>query len=273
MITIGADPEFFVGKNGKPISAFDLIPGTKEFPFPVECGAVQVDGMALEFNIDPASEADEFVHNIDTVLMHLRAMVPDDLSFMFQSVAEFGWKYIENQPIDARLLGCIPDFNAYTGKENKPPKVTSPIRTAAGHIHVGWRDPALPSDYKHQEECKLLAKQLDYALGLPSLLVDRDHQRRSMYGKAGAYRTKPYGIEYRVLSNFWLKNRGLKRWVFETTQIAFNMLNDNTFNFWEIYGGLAAYYINNNPPVEEIFAFIENDKTLNRLSQGVLNNA
>ncbi len=39
-----------------------VIPDTaKEKPFPVTNGAVQVDGMALEYNIDPASTVEEFV--------------------------------------------------------------------------------------------------------------------------------------------------------------------------------------------------------------------
>ena len=53
-ILIGADPELFVMKNGKFHSADDLIPGSKDEPYPVENGAVKVDGMALEFNIRPA---------------------------------------------------------------------------------------------------------------------------------------------------------------------------------------------------------------------------
>jgi hypothetical protein len=37
------------------------------------------------------------------------------------------------------------------------------------------------------------------------LFWDSDVNRRLLYGKAGTIRIKPYGIEYRTLSNFWLK--------------------------------------------------------------------
>ena len=57
----GADPELFVKRDGEFKSGHGLIEGGKENPYPVERGAVQVDGMALEFNIDPAADEDNFV--------------------------------------------------------------------------------------------------------------------------------------------------------------------------------------------------------------------
>ncbi len=49
--TIGADPEIFLRRRGKAFSAHGVIPGTKKEPHNVEKGAVQVDGMAVEFNV------------------------------------------------------------------------------------------------------------------------------------------------------------------------------------------------------------------------------
>jgi hypothetical protein len=69
-----------------------------------------------------------------------------------------------------------------------------------------------------------LIKMLDLLVGIPCVMLDNGNQakRREIYGKAGSYRTKKYGVEYRVLSNFWLTSKiityfilGMARWALE----------------------------------------------------------
>lgn len=223
MYLVGADPELFVRKNGVLQSAFGLVFGTKKAPQPVERGAVQVDGMALEFNIDPAKSCEEFSLNIKTVLAQLKGMVPD-YDFEISPVAEFGQEYIATQPEEARELGCDPDYNAYTGEENPRPDGDRGFRTASGHIHVGFCDGADKNDPTHLADCRMVVRQLDYYLGVPSLLLDPDQRRRELYGKAGAFRAKPYGVEYRVLSNFWLRSDDAIEWVYKQTMLALREL-------------------------------------------------
>jgi len=55
---------------------------------------------------------------------------------------------------------------------------------------------------------------MDFFLGLGSLFYDDDIERREMYGKAGCIRYKPYGVEYRTLSNAWLKDEVRMRWAY-----------------------------------------------------------
>ncbi len=74
-IAIGCDPETFLKRHGEYISAFGMFPGTKNEPYKVNKGAIQVDGFALEFNIDPAFSAEEFDYNIQTVLNQMDDMV------------------------------------------------------------------------------------------------------------------------------------------------------------------------------------------------------
>lgn len=211
-ITIGADPELFVKSNsGQLVSAWNLIPGTKANPHPVKHGAVQVDGMALEFNINPADKEATFIRNINHVLEQMRAMIEHD--FYISPVAHFGADYIKAQPPEALELGCDPDFNGWTKEVNVKPNVDAPFRTASGHVHIGYGDDSFPL-------AAAVACQLDYYLGLPSLLVDSDPIRRELYGKAGCFRPKSYGVEYRVLSNFWLLSKDRMAWVFRNAKKA-----------------------------------------------------
>jgi len=216
-ILVGCDPEYFVAQNGVFKSAYGLIKGDKKNPQRVNRGAVQVDGMALEFNIDPASSEDEFCININEVMTQLKAMVPD-YEHLAVPVATFDEAYMKQQPEEALELGCDPDYNGWTGAANPRPDGDRPFRTASGHVHIGWTEGESIVDYDHISRCNIIVKQLDFYLGLPSLIYDNDTKRREMYGKAGACRYKSYGVEYRTLSNRWLNSDMLKRWVFRATQ-------------------------------------------------------
>jgi hypothetical protein len=213
---VGCDPEVFVKQGGLFRSAFGLIQGDKKNPQKVPLGAVQVDGMALEFNIDPASSEDEFCVNVQSVFDIMRKMVPD-YEIVTTPVAHFDPVYMSQQPAAALELGCDPDFNAWTGMVNSRPDGDRPFRTAAGHIHIGWTKNESIDNPMHVEMGRDAVKQMDFYLGLASLMFDEDIERRSMYGKAGCNRPKPYGVEYRTLSNAWLKSEKLMRFVYRNT--------------------------------------------------------
>ena len=225
---LGADPEVFVKIGDKFLSAFGLIKGDKKNPYKVPYGAVQVDGMALEFNIDPATNEREFVNNIQAVMATLQAMVPD-YELAAVPTAYFGAEYIAEQPRAATELGCEPDFNAYTGEENPTPNAKLPFRTGAGHVHIGWTEGA--DDPVHLDMAQQLVRELDVILGLPSMVLDGDTKRREMYGKAGAYRVKDYGVEYRVLSNFWIQSEELIEFIYRgVTRAITNLSEGNTLH-------------------------------------------
>lgn len=224
-IKIGADPELFLAKSGTPVSAFGIVPGTKDAPHPVGNGAIQVDGMALEFNIDPVDEdAKTFSARIASVMDELRAAVPADLEFLPVPSVKFPEAVMKAMPPEALMLGCDPDYNAYTGELNPQPEAPERMRAAGGHVHVGWTEGADTTELAHFSSCVRLAKELDFALGLPSLFLDTDKNRRQLYGKAGAFRPKPYGMEYRSLSNFWIKEPWLREWVYDATQASVKRL-------------------------------------------------
>lgn len=242
-LLIGADPEFFVYKDGKPVSAYGLIEGTKKNPIPVNGGAIQVDGMALEFNINPAKTFNEFNRNIDSVLDEFRKVISPEYEFSFTPVADFGEEYLAQQPEEAVKLGCEPDFNAWDGGNVNPiPDVKTPFRTASGHIHLGWTEGQDINDPEHIEACNMIVKQLDAVLGTASIIWDRDNRRRQLYGKAGAYRPKSYGVEYRVMSNAWLNDCKLREFVFQAAHEAF----DSLLNGRQRFGDRQNKYINDD---------------------------
>ncbi|NOQ73265.1 MAG: hypothetical protein GQ574_14760 [Crocinitomix sp.] len=242
---IGADPEFFVAKKGVPVSAYGLIPGDKKNPYKVRNGAVQVDGMALEFNINPAKGSKSFVNNINSVMEQILKMTPD-MTMYDGCVAEFGADYINEQPEEARILGCEPDYNAYTGEANARPDVDTPFRTAAGHIHIGWTNDVDPHHPDHFEACKTLTKQLDFHLAIPSLFWDGDTKRRELYGQLGCFRPTHYGVEYRVLSNLWLKSDLLMKTVYGNTTYAIKRLLSGKHDYEDDYVKAQDIFENND---------------------------
>ena len=243
-ILIGADPEIFVRNNeGKLISAHKMIPGTKKEPHKVDKGAVQVDGMALEFNIEAADTAEVFRTNVTHVMSQMRSMIEHEFAII--PVAHFGTDYMKTQPEEALELGCDPDFNAWIGEENPRPNGDRDFRTAAGHVHIGWKDPSLClSGNGDMFDAARMARQMDFFLGLPSIFFDSDTVRRELYGKAGAFRPKPYGMEYRVLSNAWLTSASLIEWVFHAAHEGARQLLEDGKDLANDFGGDIQSIIN-----------------------------
>lgn len=212
-IKIGADPEVFLydNKAREYVSAAGFFPGTKKEPFKVDKGAVQVDGTALEFNIDPAETADEFYQNIRTVVAQMEEMIAavnKDWSIKYIPVVEFTDKIWTSVSDEAKILGCDPDYN-YTGKVNNNPTDAlgrSSVRTGSGHIHIGWTEGEDPQNALHFEDCRFVASKL-YRGGLLAPVTKEEFQRLSFYGMNGSFRPKSYGVEYRAPSNTWVATK------------------------------------------------------------------
>lgn len=262
-VLIGTDPELFLkDEAGRYVSAHDLIPGSKQQPHRVNRGALQPDGVAAEFNTDPAATADEFLANIDQVIDQLQSTFKSlrpDLTIAITPTATFEKEYFDGLPMVATILGCTPDFNAYTGGQNDPPSTTEPFRTGSGHIHVGWGRGFKPNHKEHFEKCRLMVKQLDTVLYVSSLLWDSDDKRRTLYGKIGCFRPKTYGVEYRPLSNSYLQSKEIQRSVFEITKRCSELfLNEGVALFEDTYAAEIVNKIINNkvPSVYEIDEYL-----------------
>lgn len=217
---IGADPEMFVSKAGTVSSAIGFIGGTKEEPRKVSYGALQEDNVLLEFNISPAHDLHEFRHNIKAVMAQAEESI-EQFQLRIQrelSSHSFSRKELESFGEAAFVFGCDPDFNAWTSGVNPKPRARDlGLRTAGGHIHIGYShlqdvNPLLNED---------IIRMCDYYLGLPSVLLDKDDRRRELYGKGGAMRHKVYGPEYRTLSNFWIFSDELIGWAYENSVRAY----------------------------------------------------
>lgn len=226
---LGADPEVFLLEGNQFKSSIGLIKANKWAPFQIpelpKGFTLQEDNVLLEFGIPPAASADEFVAHIDTVLKAGLSKLPglsySDLSCTIMPVEEM------ESPL-AYIFGCEPDFNAWTGKENKKPSPPHKLmRSAGGHVHVETK-----VNPKHG------VRACDLFLAVPSVLMDeKGTERRQLYGKPGAFRYKPYGFEYRTLSNFWIFNEKHVRWVWRNTARVLEVCEDSEFqNSLRAYG-------------------------------------
>lgn len=232
-VTVGTDPELFAFNGLSFLSGHDMIPGTKENPFRVRDGFVQVDGVACEFNTFPAETTEEFLFNVKSVRQELDEMVKEfGVRLVAEPTATFDRGYFDSLPPKVRELGCTPDFNAYTGEENEPPSTDEPFRTGAGHLHFGWTSFTDPHDPEHFELCRKVVKQLDAVLYPVSLRWDADEKRRTLYGKMGSFRPKTYGVEYRPLSNKYLNDKKTIAWCFDAGKKAVELLLDEGIQLW-----------------------------------------
>lgn len=222
VITIGSDPEIFVqNSEGNVASAIGMVKGSKNNPHPIDDKGhfVQTDNIAFEYNIPPCKSEEEFTGSIHFVKDYLETIAnANGHSLSPLASSEVEAKYLEHP--QAKEFGCEPDLNVYTQAPNESPNNNLTIRSCGGHIAIGYPEP-------NQETSELLVKAFDIFVALPSLLIDNDDRRRELYGNAGAFRFTDFGVECRVLSNFWIQSEELTRWAYRQTMKAV----DSVFNY------------------------------------------
>jgi len=218
--TIGTDTEFFgKDKQGNHVALCGKIGGTKEAPLQLkdmsEGFCVQEDNVSVEWNVPPTSRKSVFVSYVK-VMRERVAKILNTMELDISTAASVSFDKKELSHPNALVFGCEPDYDAWTKRENRKPHSDDEcLRTAGGHIHVGTGEVGMLAGIR----------MMDLFLGVPSVLLDDSPEsvkRRELYGKAGAMRPKPYGFEYRVLSNFWTFEDYLVKWVFDNTQLAMN---------------------------------------------------
>lgn len=223
MASIGSDPEVLVSDaaTGRMLSCAGHLGGSKGKAIPMdglpEGFGIQEDNVMLEFNIPPAYSAREFDSHISTALEYVDGLVRSTFvqgaDVHKQCSMVYGMDQLESAK--AQEFGCSADFDAHQQgvalRPFTPDILTHPDgqwRFAGGHIHLGYLNPAGVPEF-------VVAALADYYIGLRSIGLDAQGERRKYYGSAGRYRPTSYGIEYRSLSNFWLFDAATTRAVGE----------------------------------------------------------
>ena len=231
--TFGADPEFFFSDAaGQIVGSEKVLPEGGKLARPGSYGVVTCDGVQAELTTTSGYSCRQSMgHTIRGMFRELEPIMgAKGVKADFRPVVEVSREHLDTLSKESRILGCSPSFNIY----DRPSELLESInpeeyrkRSAGGHLHfsgeAGFRDP------------KRAVPLFDLLIGLPCVMLDRDPsmaERRQLYGRAGEYRTpsatknKGADIEYRTLSNFWLRSFKLMHFVTGLGRLCASVLNE-----------------------------------------------
>lgn len=193
----GSDPEFFYKKDGKIVPSKMVVPASGRI--------VKRDGFQAELNPQTNTcrqVAGLYIYDALCDAIEYGRSVGAEVALSVG--CEVDKETFYSLPAEEREFGCRPTKNVHENTKRVKGTRTQ-FRAGGGHIHMGG------SRISHlvEEDVETLVKLMDIVCGATSVLIDRDPmnaERRKYYGRAGEYRKKRYGLEYRVLSNFWLRS-------------------------------------------------------------------
>lgn len=234
--SVGVDAEMFLQntKTGEIISAEGYIKGSKDDPFCFDPSSkwftTQLDNVLAEVTIPPATKIEEFAGGLIKAMEYVKSILPSDIVPVAIPAANLADKYLMTE--QAQIFGCSPDFDAYTLSINhKPWSEDYSLRSAGSHVHIGFNDIEVPFNegelfnYEPDKQRSEIVKALDLFISIPLVIIEPDNKRKELYGKAGAFRPKPYGLEYRTPSNYYLNSIELMNWVYNNTHKAISFIN------------------------------------------------
>jgi hypothetical protein len=222
--TIGADPEFLLKQNGNFIPSCLFFDGTKEFPEEVDVGfAILKDNLLVEGNIPPSDSKEGYIQNMERLKLYIKQQLPENVELISEDIAEFSEEDILSE--DGQEFGCSSYIDIYREALLPSPRLIGNKRQVGAHIHIGYEVILNTTDETSDDIALVLAKALDYFIGIPSDQIHLCKERREGYGKLGSIRLTSYGLEYRSLGGFFAKSKYIA-WQYEQVQKAIEFCSD-----------------------------------------------
>jgi hypothetical protein len=225
-VNFGCDPELFFKQNGKIIGSEKVLSknGLEQLSNVVE------DGIQVEIHPSSTSCREILAGNIRDIFYNIRRKIKDtDIELDFNSFVNIDIEEMESLSEKSKQFGCATSKNIYD--KNAKIEVSDPskyyFRSAGGHIHLGVDSGRVSVVHDNIVD---IVKLLDIIVGNTCVLLDREKgniERRKNYGRAGEFRIKNYGLEYRTLSNFWLRHCTLMSLVFGLSRYAVSIWRSN----------------------------------------------
>ena len=233
LVIFGCDPEFFIAKDNEIIGSEKVLP--KDGLVANSLGGnpenkIIIDGVQAELNPSPRACRELLAQEIARCFSALDTQLQKDptLSASFKQTIEVSKEEFDTLSDDSKKFGCAPSKNLYHKKASikaDPSKYMT--RSAGGHIHLGANDST--AILKILRNTKRTIPMLDILVGNTCVLIDRDEgniERRKNYGRAGEHRLPKHGLEYRTLSNFWLRDYRLMSFVMGLSRMAVAIVNE-----------------------------------------------
>lgn len=257
LVVFGADPEFFFTEKGSVIGAEKVLPKegvmqmrsqykmnkdgsnvietdsygfhhyvTEQVPDTSSPKYIVIDGVQAEFNVIPNHCRQSFSNNLAVCFRKTAEQIHGKgIKASFAQTVEVDKKEMKSLSKEAQRFGCAPSKNAY-GRTKVAVKDASKYysRSAGGHIHIGDNGSSVVKAALNNPD--VTVPILDIIVGNTCVLLDRDPgnvERRKNYGRAGEYRLPKHGLEYRTLSNFWLRSYQTMSFVLSLVRFAVNV--------------------------------------------------
>lgn len=221
-LTIGSDFELLV----KNLELNKIVPvplkfgGSKVNPLGIGNGCHrQIDCVTAEFNIPPGTTKEEFLNSINYCMTAGNRILSDinpALTLVAKSSNRFDQEDLDVSDVYT-TFGCSSSIDAWSRKSREAcADEAKNLRSAGFHVWIGLEDVDVDTELFLR-----IVKSMDLFLGLPSLLIDQDQERRSIYGQAGDCRYKQIKeitlCEYRSLGSYMLSSKELISYVYDQT--------------------------------------------------------
>lgn len=191
---IGIEIERPVFRKGKPVT-LPWLQHDKEAPLVVDGNAYHKDASMLEIAMRPANSVKELVALAAEADKQAKSLLPTGHTMRFMTAVEYADAELEADPY-ASEMGCSPSMCIHEGTPETPEAFADNVRYGGCHVNIETTTPA-----------EVMTLALDCVLGLFSVInfesddPESHATRRRCYGRAGEYRPRDFGVEYRTLPN------------------------------------------------------------------------